>query len=54
MAIFEYNVIFCNLIKYYMDCINYYNKVTIHNVTGTRNISRLHNYNEVLLFQQVS
>ena len=36
MAIFEYNVIFFNLIKYYMSCIKYYNKVSIHNVTGTR------------------
>ena len=36
MAIFEYIGIFRNLIKYYMSCIKYYNKVTIQNVTGTR------------------
>ena len=54
MVIFEYIGIFCNLMKYYMSCIKYYNKVTNHNVTGTRNISRLHNYNEVLLSQQVA
>ena len=54
MTIFEYNVIFFNFIRYYMSCTKYYNKVTNHNVTGTRNISRLHNYNEVLLSQQVA
>ena len=54
MAIFEYMVIFSNLIKYYMSCIKYYSKVTIHNVTATGGISRLHNYNEVLLSQQVT
>ena len=47
MAIFEYIGIFRNLIKYYMSCIKYYNKVTNHNVTGTRDISRSHNYYEV-------
>ena len=36
MGIFEYNVIFFNLIEYYMSCIKYYNKVSIQNVTGTR------------------
>ena len=36
MVIFEYLGIFFNLIKYYTSCIKYYSKVTIHNVTGTR------------------
>ena len=36
MVIFEYIGIFCNLIKYYRSCTKYYNKVTIHYVTGTR------------------
>ena len=53
MAIFEYIGIFLNLIKYYMSCIKYYNKVTIQNVTGTRDISGLHRYYDVLLSQQV-
>ena len=53
MTIFEYNVIFFNLIKYYMSCIKYYNKVTNHNVTGTRDIYGLHSYYDVLLSQQV-
>ena len=46
MTIFEYNVIFFNFIRYYMSCTKYYNKVTNHNVTGTRDISRSHNYYE--------
>ena len=53
MTIFEYNVIFFNFIRYYMSCTKYYNKVTNHNVTGTRDIYGLHSYYDVLLSQQV-
>ena len=54
MVIFEYMAIFSNLIKYYMSCIKYYNKVTIQNVTGTREFTVYTNYNDVLLSQQVT
>ena len=54
MVIFEYIGIFCNLIKYYRSCTKYYNKVTIHYVTGTREFTVYTNYNDVLLSQQVT